>query len=212
MKGQIIIATICILFSNNALADDLFTQGLMQPRDVEKLSSPVVLDGLCSEVFIIEWRPTPGLENYTSKSEKSIKILNKVCNFAVRSFFKFINIHTINEKEKFSQTLCLMPAEIDNHGQDVRNLNDINFRFSDRTKEFDENGIPYPIWGYHQRSAAYIYIRNDVQSVEFKTVFAHELFHALSWQYGVYNRHYGNKDKAEERMARRFTRFIGYNE
>lgn len=214
MKIQAIAILICVLFVSNVSADNPYTQGPMMPRAVEKLSTPIKLNDLCAEVTVVEWRPTPGLENSTSKSEKSIKILNQICNLSVRAFPKFINVYYDfpNEKETLLQYLCLMPADVEQHGQDVRNLNDINYRFFNRTKRYDEDGIPYPIWGYHQRSVSHIYIRNDVLNAEFKTVFAHELFHALSWKYGIYNQHLGDKDVIDEKMARQFTRHLGLGE
>lgn len=214
MKRQAIAILVCVLFTSNVAADNPFTPGPMTPRAVEKLSNPIKLNDLCSEVTVIEWRPTFGLEDSTGQSSKAIKLLNQVCNFAVKSFPKFINSHYdfANEEEKLSQSLCLMPADVNQDGQDVRNLNDVNYRFINRTKEYDENGIPFPIWGYHQRSTAHIYIRNDVFNTEFKTIFAHELFHAMSYQYGIYSQHNDDRDEADEKLARKFTKFLGLGE
>ena len=214
MKSQAIAVLVCVLFASNVSADNPYTPGPMVPRAIERLSAPIKLNDLCAEITVVEWRPTPGLENSTSKSEKSIKILNQICNLSVRFFPQFINkYYDFSDRvENFSQSLCLMPADVNQYGQDVRNLNDISYRFVNRTKAYDEDGIPYPIWGYHQRSMSHIYIRNDVPNAEFKTVFAHELFHAMSYQYGIYNQHEGDKDEADEKLARKFTRYLGLGE
>ena len=79
---------------------------------------------------------------------------------------------------------------------------------------YDDDGNVIPIWGYHQRKIASIFMRNDVldggaPNQMFKMVFAHELFHAMSYQYGVLDQYDGDKTAADEKMARKFTISLG---
>lgn len=212
--NKLIIFLSIILFSSLSFGDDLYST--MAPLPSEKLSQPIALTGSCKLVKVVEWRPTPNQESQTSINKKSIDILNFICKKVIKNFPKFIETqkYKLNEELKLSQSLSLMPADLKNHGRDFRNLNDLTYRFKNRTKEYDENGNPYPIWGYHQRASSFIYMRNDVLNENgeinkgFEIVFAHELFHSLSWKFGIYQQHKGNKDIIEEEMARKFTMFL----
>lgn len=219
------IATVILAvmsLSVTAFANDSpYDKNHMAPFSSEKLPSPINLSDNCAGVQVIEWRPTIGQMRSTYPSEKAKATLNEICNLAVKNFRKFILSHNyiIGRIENFSQSVSLLPADIYNHGADLRNLNDSSYRFFNRYKEYDENGDVIPIWGYHSRSTSHIFIRNDVlagngkeANLEFKTIFAHELFHAMSYQFGIFNQHSGNQTIADEKMARRFTKFLGLGE
>lgn len=201
------------LLPSSAVAEEKIV-GNMMPFVSEMLPEPIRLKDSCKEVKVVEWKPTPGYERFTSPSKKSIRILNQVCNLAVSKFRSFVTkrgYHLSNKALTLKQSVSILPADLDRSGSEYRNLNDIEFRFFNRSKEFDENGKAYAIWGYFQRHESFIYVRNDVlddngdRNKEFEKVFAHELFHAMSYTNGVYQQHKGNQDSQEEYLAMRFS-------
>lgn len=206
--------------TSDILADSKI-QGPMIPLANEKLAQVLTLTGVCKDVKIVEWRPTPGFALSTSYSANALQLLNQTCQKAVNNFYSFLikeGWH-LPKKDNFAQSIALMPANLQRHGADYRNLNDSFFRFFSRTKEYDEDGDVIAIWGYQQRAINYIYIRNDVYlddgkhfNSRFVTIFSHELGHALSNYYGVYSLHKGNKNNADERLAVRFTKFLNVGE
>lgn len=218
MKVHLVISTVAILFSAEALAE-VHSQGPMTPLESEKLPQSLALTGACANVKVVEWRPTPGFLSSTSYSANALQILDQTCQKAVSNFHAFLvqDGWHVESRSEFSQSVSLMPADLNRHGEAYRNLNDASFRFFSRTKEY-EDGQVVAIWGYHQRATKYIYIRNDVYRDDkkvnnsFKTVFAHELGHALSNYYGIYSSHKGNKDEADERLAKNFTKYLGLGE
>jgi len=211
--AALVLAGICV--STAAFANDSpYEKNHMEPFGSERLSSPISLTGNCANVVIVEWRPTPGRQVSTSPSDKAKTAINETCELVVKNFKRFVLLqqYTVGSVNNFSQTISLMPADIQNHGSDLRNLNDFSYRFNSRYKELDEDGDVIPIWGYHSRSTSHIYIRNDALSSNFKTVFAHELFHAMSYQFGIFQQYSSNQTATDEKMARKFTQFIGLGE
>jgi len=207
------------LFSGNVAAVD-HGRGIMTPLQHERLAKPIYLNKSCKNIRVVEWRSTRGYYNSTSPSGKSIEIMNKTCNLAVNNFYRFIKAtRKYNVRnQKFDTSLSLIPADIYRHGQRPRNLNDISYRFLYRSKDYDHNGSVYNIWGYHQRATNFIYIRNDVlqdnakgENRKFVVVFAHELFHAMSYETGVFKQHRpaADRENIEEKMAQDFTDFLG---
>lgn len=178
----------------------LFAESAMQmtPLQSELLKNPILLSGDCSGVTITEWQG--------KSSKEKIQTVDSTCKKAFSEFKKFVKKKkiTLDFTSKFSLKISFLSV-----GTEKRSLNDINFRFSSRTKEYDEDGDVIGIWGYHQRSSNYIYVFNLFDNPSFETVLAHEFFHALSFQYGLFNLHMGNKDKKDEKMAEEFTLFIG---
>lgn len=183
----------------------------MKPQSYEKLESPIRLIDGCDDIFIQEWRSTPGLMETTGPTSKSIKVINEICNLSLNKFPEFAKkkgfvIKSVDEK--FHTTICMMPADVYDQGTAPRNLNDLKFRFAKRT-------IRYPLWGYFQRQQNYLYLRNDVLrnngriNYRFKTVFAHELYHALSYYYGIYYQYSGDKNKIDEQLAQDFSAYLG---
>ena len=174
-------------------------KGEMRPLPQELLDKPIKLTDACSGVKIIEWRGT-------KVSKKSAKIINKTCNMAVKGFKHFMSrqpgYYISGDISKFDTKLCLMSM-----GSSPRNLNDVDYRFKYRS-------IKVTLWGYFQRAADNIYIRNDVlteghNNDEFVMTLAHELFHAMSYQYKIFHQHKGDKDQVEEAMADEFTEYLG---
>jgi hypothetical protein len=180
-------------------ADYKENKGEMKPLPQELLKKPIRLSGVCSKVQIIEWRGS-------KISKESTKSIDKTCNIAVKGFKPFIKeqrgyqIH--GEVSKFDTNLCLLPLN-----SDPRNMNDIDYRFYYRSLKID-------LWGYFQRAADNIYIRSDIltegqDNGNFDMTLAHELFHAMSYQYNIFHQHDGDKDAIEEDMADQFTEYLG---
>ncbi|MDP2683493.1 MAG: hypothetical protein Q8P20_00395 [bacterium] len=198
---HIVVFLFLFSISGGVLAQGPSTQ--MAPTTSEKLGNPISLSGICSEVKIIEWRDS-GTEN-TKRNINNINAMKNYCNDAMNGFGKFIYSrgYKIKRVGKLHTSVCLMPVD-----SSPRNLNDVNFRFSNRTKTYN-NGNVEIIWGYFQRYTNYIYVRNTV-ATSHKVVFVHELFHAASYYYDIYSQHPGNKDITEENLAQEFTVYIGY--
>lgn len=189
----------------NSASNYTDAKGVMSPLPNEKLGEPIYLDGPCSDVKIIEWRETKGVAD-SEMNEASINVLKNVCKLTVNNFESFIktkdNYTLIGDVDDFRANICLMPLN-----SSPRNLNDIEFRFFNRY-------VKDTVWGYHQRATNNIYIRNDVFDGNmprhyFVVVFAHELFHSLSYKYSIYDQHTGNKELVEEEMARQYTQYLG---
>ena len=192
-----LIIILITLFSINALAG-YSTQ--MTPMKSEKLSNPIALSGVCSEVNIVEWRGNAPI------TKQNIKHLKRYCKDAMNNFPKFVKSrgYKLKKSGKLHTSVCLMSVN-----SSPRNLNDADYRFSSRTMTYDEDGNVNPIWGYYQRYTNHIYLRSSVVNYH-KVVFVHEMFHAASYYYGIYNQHKGNKDLKEENLAQEFTAYIGY--
>lgn len=188
----------------------------MDPWPSEKFSVPLDLPN-CPWIKIIEWRK-PSQLNYGGFSEPAKKILDETCVKAVKNFSSYITYRkhkVMIDLNTFRQSLCLIPALSYYEGLEFRNLNDSNFRFRDREKTYDNQGQLNIIWGYTSFRNNTSYIRNDVINEDgtvnnkVVTVFAHELYHAMSWHYHVNDR-YHNDAKIEEDMAVGFTQYLGY--
>lgn len=209
MKISPIFAGLFILIPTVASAES------MLPLPNERLPNPISLSDKCSNVNIVEWRGT-------KPSNKARNIIDNLCNDTVEGFNQFMQKQHIQPSKnltlKFYISLSLIPADLDYDGAEHRNLNDLTFRFASRSKEYDQNGDVYPIWGYSLRQSHFIFVRNDVlteknePSYPFQVVLAHELGHALSYHYGIYDQHGSNKDVKEENMIRRFTKFLGFQD
>lgn len=172
------------------------SKGIMSPMPAEKLPQPIKLKGPCQGVSIIEWRGS-------SIDYKSVKVIQKTCKLAVTKFEKFIQTqpsYKLSEPvTNFDTQLCLLPLN-----SKPRNLNDIKYRFVRRVVKED-------VWGYYQIVTDNIYIRNDPYignqvNPQFRRVLAHEIFHAMSYQYGISEQH--SDDQSEERLAEKFTRYL----
>ena len=188
-------------------------EGIM-PKPSEVLPEPIKLTKSCSKISIIEWRGT-------DPNKESSDILDKICNEAFNKFRRFVSYKGYNYSEAdFSLTVSLIPAHPNNGGSEYRNLNDINKRFANRTKYFTPEGRIIPIWGYYHFNNNHIFIRNDVLNEDnkvndrFVTIWAHELFHAMSYRHGIRSQHNRFFPKlslgmAEEKRAEQFTQFLG---
>lgn len=213
---RILILILIGFFSASAVAGG-YGKGQQRPMNYEKLDSPIALKDSCKKIRIIEWRPTSGHINSTKLTKKSVNIVNSICNVAVKSFYSFIDskgkykISKSTRDKAFDTSLSFMPANMNRGGNKPRNLNDLKYRFAYRS---DQSAL----WGWHQQSADWVYIRNDVLKDDNKTinkmfvvVTAHELFHAMSYESGVYQQHTpaSKRHAIEEEMAQEFTEYLG---
>ena len=189
----------------------------MRPLPSELLAEPIALPE-CPGIRIIEWRATPGHAASTRPSAAAIGVIDRVCDAARRGFDAFVTRQGIatTRLAALHADVCLLPADA-RSGEDYRNLNDVTWRFRSRTFAHEGSALPR-VWGYHQRSTQTVYVRNDVFNEDgtpnrrFETVLAHEIFHALSYGSGLYERRAGDKDAEEEATARRFTQGLGIGE
>lgn len=192
----------------------------MHPFETELLAHSVILSDKCQNVKVVEWKSSAGYEPSTAYSPLAKNMLNKICNFVVANFENFVGQHGLDPNDNpINIEISLLPADLDRNGGGIRNLNDFNYRFASRYCEYDENNQCLPIWGFYQRSLKHIYIRNDVLtddgkylSLRFRTVFAHELFHAISYQRGIFQQYKNDAQETDEQMARSFTKFLHYGE
>jgi len=150
--------------------------GHMEPYPEDKLSKPIYLNDKCSAVSIEEW---------TDKTKPDIKKISKLCNIAVNNFER--------HGRQFKWQLSFLPD-----GYCYRCLNDIEYRFVER------NNKKY-IDAYTSQTYRYSFLPNDVKNKKFDLYFVHELYHALSMFYGMY-------DKDNEDKARMFTKNLGLGE
>lgn len=214
MNNKILLSIYLIIFSffivgPASSAHDDRTQ--MMPLNSERLDNKIYLSE-CEGLNIIEWRPTPGKVKNTSPNKKSINIINNICELVFSEYPSFIQKEGYSEKRKYlnatrNSYACLMPADINDHGLDFRNLNDNDFRFKNRKV----NGVEY-FWGYYDYKYKTVFMANDPidengnLNENFQTVFAHELYHMISHYTEIYSE-VGPAE--EERMAKRFTTYIG---
>lgn len=203
MKTISVLFITLLLGSQPTSADDKIVDHI-HPMKSELLKQPIHLKK-CSGVDIIEWRPHPFLDS------KIIDIIDDACKIAVEAFPKFLETQNLepHPASPFKWNLCFIPYD-----EEYRDLNDVSFRFKNRSKRFLADGSLVPIPGYtvHQLHDTFVYnkILNSDSSVNerFITIFTHEMFHAMSWHYGIFQRHVGNKSLIEEKLAVSFTKFL----
>lgn len=187
-----------LFLSKSILADNPNKiYGYMHPLKSEMLKTPITLSH-CKNVQIIEWEKTFDI--------KYVDIIDNTCKLVIDNFDIFIKTENIKYYSipKFSWNICLLPID-----DQYRNMNDIFFRFKDRDKRILSDGSVVQIPGYTAHQLHDIFIYNQINDKKFVIVLAHELFHALSWHNGIYKSHNGNKNKADEILAIRFTKYLG---
>lgn len=189
MKKYILITLIVLFFSPTIKADS-YIVGHMIPFESEKLENPINLD--CG-LTIYEWRRKGDSED-----------LNRYCSLALNNFAPFIKKHKgIDVTPQLNFGLSLL-----RDSRKYRELNDLKYRFFDRQQQVE-------VWGYTSYDDKYIFITNDTSMPEFKKIFVHEVFHGLSMASNIFDSHPGDKYekyKADEKLARKFTRELGLGE
>lgn len=176
-----------ILFSTNSLAEQK-TIGHSEPLPQEQLSSPIRLSCgiLISEI---------------SNADLNYKTLNKLCSFSVEKFFIFIHNKKLqpHHNSPFVWNISFLPE-----GSCYRCLNDQQYRFYNRY-------VAGNVIGYTDGNIHYIFMISNINDPEFNVTFVHEVFHAMSMFYGIYNNHpgnYANKSKIDDVLAEEFTSWL----
>lgn len=201
------VVFVLLFFVSSVAAADSRIVGHMLPLEEERLQDPIILPH-CPGVRVIEWRATVGQDD-TGQSEAATNELDELCSLAVNSFHAFLVKQRIAPRRPlngFHEDICLMPADIYNHGTQYRNLNDNKYRFASRKHK----EIRY-IWGYSDQDSSTVFLRNDVltsdgREIRFSNTFTHELYHAMALYTGIY---YTTGEDSDEDLANRFTRFLG---
>lgn len=210
---SVLVVILVLFFTVSALAEDRHGYGEMRPLEYERLAKPVSLSGLCKKVQIIEWKPTPGYERYTTITQQAVGVVDGACNMAIKNFYIFIDskgIYSIDKTSYLDTSISFIPADMRRGGDSIRSLNDVMYRFVNRQ---DKD----PLWGFYQRRCDWAYITNDVLrdngkvNPGFILVVVHELFHAMSYTTGVFNQHRPEEDREEieEKLAQQFTAYLG---
>ena len=187
--------------------------GHIEPLPHELLPEPIQLEHLCGGVSIVEWRPTRDIVS-TSPSKEGVAHIRHVCVLALSNVQRFARTRGLKFRmpKQVEVKLSLMPADINFDGTSYRNLNDRDYRFKFRTAQ----NVRY-IWGF-ATDVGRIYMRNDPvyanreRNPYFATVLAHELWHAVSFQAGLYEtlaETEPEREQLDEELAVAFTRFLG---
>jgi len=210
---KLMIPIILLCAAPAVLHADIKVKGHIKPLPSELLAPQVKLNNHCDKVTIVEWRGTSNTLPLTTPSKKAIKVIDDICNLALSKFPEFARKKNLKPDMSvtFKAKVALMPASIYNEGLNYRNLNDIKYRFANR----DRQEVKY-IWGLGAESG-YLYVRNDVLSNKntanrrFEIIFAHELFHMISFQYNIFDKHSDieeEKYKINEKLALEFTEHL----
>jgi len=181
MKNLILILTLLFL-ANTAQAD---ASSANLPLASELLANPVRLK--CGAV-IREWRG----------SQINSDRVNRICSTAKLAFKPFVRELGYSPNNKpFRFSMSFIP-----YGRNYRDLNDVDYRFAGRN-------LGTQVTGYTVHDDRYLFNLSDVNDRDFDVSLGHELFHAMSYHYGVFHQHKGSEsdiDETEERLARKFTK------
>jgi hypothetical protein len=180
-------------FAIVSLLFNLSTLSQILPLESEKLPSPIKLTFPCSTFEIQEWQNEP------KNNSKEIEILNSVCHLVKKRIEFFYG----RDKKKCSNLSSFqIKISLLNRGSNPRELNDNKFRFFSRRVENSTSFL-----GYFDFSTKHLFLFNEFQHSKFKTVWAHELFHAINYHCGFYVSMH-----KEEQEAQKFTNYLGLGE
>ena len=170
--------------------------GHMTPLPAERLDNPITLPD-CPGLVIQEWRgstPTP-IERIR---------LNALCKLAMENFEPFLQKHNLNKRHNrsFAWGGSIIPD-----GKCYRCMNDTKYRFAQRS-------LKQELYGYTGKWERWLFTVNNTNSNYYRTIFTHELWHALSMHYGVYDNHHPTSNHQrtmiDEEYAKAFTEFLGF--
>ena len=183
---------IFIIFWVVPVSGDEKVTGHMAPFIDERLSSSIELD--CG-VSIVENK---------DKRKLPVNRINNWCMKAVSRFPDFLKAKEIkiNTSRPFHWVLSFLPES-----DCYRCLNDLTYRFHERQHQGN-------VIGYTDKNSRYSFVFDDASDVEFRPTVIHELFHAQSMFYGLYDSHsedYGEQAKMDEALAEEFTNWLANN-
>lgn len=190
MSRYIHIILAIILVSTIALADQKIV-GHMAPLPTELLDNPIALD--CGATI----REAKGI----LLTKKLLIKLNTMCNTAHMNFFTYAEVRhlEITNGDHFEWYLSFLPE-----ATCYRCLNDEAYRMNGRMVKGSD------VTGFIQHDISYSFI-TTTQDDEFSATYLHELFHAMSYHYGVWGSLEGSfeeKVQKEEKMAEEFAKWI----
>lgn len=84
-------------------------------------------------------------------------------------------------------------------------MNDIKYRFYNRSMRFELTGLT-------RANIGYTFNISNMNDPQFVVSFVHELFHAMSYHYGLFKNHPGNQSQKiarDEMYAEEFTLYCG---
>jgi hypothetical protein len=177
-----------MLLASLAIADQRVV-GHMQPFSEERLSHPVQLR--CG-VTIYEWRGI-GINRGHA---------NKLCSLAVDNFVPYLKTKHLKpvHDNPFRWSMALIPD-----GRCYRCMNDVKWRFINRP-------IRVYVTGYTSFTQRWLFMLGNTNRRDFDVTMVHELFHAMSYYYGVLDQHPGSEYEQiarDERLAVGFTLWLG---
>jgi hypothetical protein len=183
-----VIILVLTLISTSLVAENRRV-GHMKPYASETLAQPMRLG--CG-VTVFEWRGG-GIDRAKVES---------LCLLATSNFDDFlakVGIRKLHDK-RFDWSLSLSPW-----GNCYRCINDLEWRFRYRAARFW-------VTGYTSFNFRYTFMMGNTGHPNFNVTVAHELFHAMSYYYGVFEQHRGNRAQkiiADEKLAVGFTKWLG---
>lgn len=206
MKNYLWVCAIGLtLTTSSSNADIVKVSGHMLPLITEELTPKISIPN-CSNFYIVEW---DGINNNEVMEE-----IKKVCKLVIDNFNSFLTEQNIS-KVKISDTIPWKISVI-SYDTNYRHLNDITYRFKDRSIKYTDDGEIKILLGYTNYNAKCSFIYNQIYknnkiNPKFITVLAHEMFHGLSFEFGILKNHPGSEiDKAnkDEELALKFTKYL----
>jgi hypothetical protein len=181
-----------LLVTNVALAQGDRVKGHIKPLPEEFLQTPVTLR--CGVSIIENVEKRNGKLVRQELTELDVKTLDTVCSRVAVSYSDFLSAHHMGTQsaEKFHWEVSLLPDT-----KDYRCLNDTKYRFYSRKVQEGDVSVD----GYTDEFQRYTFSLSNRNSKYFKTVFAHEVFHAMN---------YFNRISDTETLAEAFTAQLGY--
>ena len=134
------------------------------------------------------------VENSQS-SVKQLSIINNVCSNVEEHYRKFVIDHHMGiiSSNKFHWNVSMLPMSVIGE----------NYSIMNGDKMIRKHG--FLVDGYTNPITKHTYSISDMRDYLFKTVFAHEMFHAMNFFYGVFK-----NPELEEKLAAEFTEQLGY--
>jgi hypothetical protein len=178
------------LVTNVCFADKI--KDHIKPLPEELLKNPVTLK--CGVTIIENIEKRNGDIVSSELTDKDITVLNAVCSKVSSNYNSFISSHRMGlpKSEIFFWEASLLPDT-----NNYRCLNDTRYRFYSR--RIQEGNVP--VDGYTDAIHWHTFSLSNRNSKFFKTVFAHEIFHAMNIFNGI--------DDTES-LAEEFTFQLGY--
>ena len=164
--------------------------GHIMPLDSELLSPSI---HLACGLTIKEWRGGP----------RDRARVESLCMLAIKSLDPYLKENHLEKihNRPFDWSASLLPW-----GKCYRCINDLDWRFRYRQARF-------LVTGYTSLSYQYTFTVGNIEHRNFDVSFLHEMWHAMSYYYGIYDNHPGDEAAkliADEHLAVGFTQWLGF--